>query len=95
MFKQFLVYKFKYKYRTELIEVNLQYKSQKCSSCGHIHADNSKNQASFKCVKCGLSMNAELNANLNIKVTGLAVLSCGEMEFLAFKMLRRSMNLLN
>ena len=50
MFKQFLAYKLKHKYRTELIEVNPQYTSQKCSSYGHINADTRKNQASFKCV---------------------------------------------
>jgi putative transposase len=77
MFRQFLAYKLKYNYGTELIEVNPQYTSQKCSSCGHIHADNRKNQASFKCVQCGLSMNADLNASLNIKAAGLAVLACG------------------
>jgi putative transposase len=77
MFRQFLAYKLKYNYGTELIEVNPQYTSQKCSDCGHIHADNRKNQASFKCVKCGLSMNADLNASLNIKAAGLAVLACG------------------
>ena len=77
MFRQFLTYKLKYNYGTELIEVNPQYTSQKCSGCGHIHADNRKNQASFKCVKCGLSMNADLNASLNIRAAGLAVLACG------------------
>jgi putative transposase len=77
MFRQFLAYKLKYNYGTELIEVNPQYTSQKCSGCGHIHADNRKNQASFRCVKCGLSMNADLNASLNIKAAGLAVLACG------------------
>lgn len=77
MFRQFLAYKLKYNYGTELIEVNPQYTSQKCSGCGHTHADNRKNQASFKCVKCVLSMNADLNASLNIKAAGLAVLACG------------------
>lgn len=77
MFRQFLAYKLKYNYGTELIEVNPQYTSQKCSGCGHIHANNRKNQASFRCVKCGLSMNADLNASLNIKAAGLAVLACG------------------
>ena len=46
----------------------------------HIHVDNRKNQASFKCVKCGLSMNTDLNASLNIKEAGLAVLDCGVDE---------------
>ena len=77
MFRQFLAYKLKYNYGTELIEVNPQYTSQRCSGCGHTHADNRKIQASFKCVKCGLSMNADLNASLNIKAAGLAVLACG------------------
>jgi putative transposase len=77
MFRQFLAYKLKYNYGTELIEVNSQYTSQKCSGCGHIHADNRKNQASFKCVKCELSMNADFNASLNIKAAGLVVLACG------------------
>lgn len=77
MFRQFLAYKLKYNYGTELIEVNPQYTSQRCSGCGHTHADNRKNQASFKCVKCGLSMNADFNASLNIKAAGLAVLACG------------------
>ena len=77
MLRQFLTYKLKYNYGTELIEVNPHYTSQKCSGCGHTHADNRKNQASFKCVKCGLSMNADLNASLNIKAAGIAVLACG------------------
>ncbi|MEN9947044.1 MAG: cytosine methyltransferase [Pseudomonadota bacterium] len=50
MFKQFLAYRLKHTYQTELIEVNPQYTSQKCSSYGHINADTRKNQASFKCV---------------------------------------------
>jgi putative transposase len=77
MFRQFLAYKLKYNYGAELIEVNPQYTSQKCSGCGHIDADNRKSQAIFKCIKCGLSMNADLNASLNIKAAGLAVLACG------------------
>lgn len=77
MFRQFLAYKLKYNYGTELIGVNPRFTSQRCSSCGHTHRENRKNQASFKCVKCGLSMNADFNASLNIKAAGLAVLACG------------------
>lgn len=77
MLRQFLAYKLKYKYGTELIVVNPQYTSQKCSDCGYTHANNRKNQASFKCMQCGLSMNADLNASINIKAAGLAVLACG------------------
>ena len=77
MFRQFLAYKLKYNYGTKLIEVNPQYTSQKCSGCGNIHADNRKNQAQFVCVECGLTMNADLNASLNIRTAGLAEIACG------------------
>ena len=77
MFRQFLAYKLNYNYGTELIEVNPQYTSQRCSSCGHTHADNRKNQAGFSCVECGLTMNADLNASLNIRTAGLAGIACG------------------
>ena len=50
----------------ELIKVNPQYTSQKCSSCGHISKENRISQAKFKCTKCGLEMNADYNASLNI-----------------------------
>lgn len=77
MFRQFLAYKLKYNYGTELIEVNPRYTSQRCSSCGHTHADNRKNQANFLCVECGLTMNADLNASINIRTAGLAGIACG------------------
>lgn len=47
-------------------KVNPQYTSQKCSKCGHVSADNRKDQAHFKCVSCGFEMNADLNAARNI-----------------------------
>ena len=77
MFRQFLAYKLDYNYGTELIEVNPRYTSQCCSSCGHTHADNRKNQSNFQCMQCGLTMNADLNASINIKAAGLDALACG------------------
>jgi len=50
----------------EFIRVNPKYTSQKCSSCGHISKENRISQAKFKCTKCGLEMNADYNASLNI-----------------------------
>ncbi|MEO1954565.1 MAG: transposase [Campylobacterales bacterium] len=50
----------------ELIKVNPQYTSQKCSSCGHISQENRKVQAKFKCIQCGFEANADYNASLNI-----------------------------
>lgn len=47
-------------------KINPQYTSQKCSKCGHVSADNRKDQAHFKCVSCGFEMNADLNAARNI-----------------------------
>ena len=50
----------------EVIEVNPQFTSQKCSSCGHISKENRKSQSKFKCIKCNFRLNADLNASLNI-----------------------------
>ncbi len=47
-------------------KVNPQYTSQRCSKCGYISADNRQDQSHFKCVSCGLEMNADLNAARNI-----------------------------
>ena len=59
----------KYKADREGIEVrfvNPAYTSQKCSKCGHIHSDNRKTQANFKCVECGFEIGADWNAAINI-----------------------------
>jgi putative transposase len=40
--------------------------SRTCSACGHCAKENRKSQAHFCCVNCGLSMNADINAALNI-----------------------------
>ncbi len=48
--------------------VDARYTSQKCSRCGHISRSNRKCQAIFKCVQCGFSLNADLNAARNIEL---------------------------
>lgn len=40
--------------------------SRTCSMCGHCAKENRKNQAAFVCQSCGLSMNADINAAINI-----------------------------
>jgi IS605 OrfB family transposase len=40
--------------------------SKECSKCGHIDKRNRKSQADFVCLECGFSLNADLNAALNI-----------------------------
>lgn len=61
-----------------LIPINPRNTSRTCGQCGYVSADNRKSQAEFKCVRCGHAANADLNAALNIKAAGQAVLACGE-----------------
>jgi putative transposase len=46
--------------------------SRTCSKCGHCERGNRKSQASFVCLSCGLSMNADSNASKNIEARGLS-----------------------
>ncbi len=64
------------KYKTRLrgvpvVLVDPAYTSQTCSNpaCGHVSPANRKNQSVFRCVNCGLTLNADLNAALNIART--------------------------
>ncbi|HEX6553852.1 MAG TPA: transposase [Ktedonobacteraceae bacterium] len=40
--------------------------SRTCSACGHCAKENRKSQACFCCVNCGQTMNADINAAINI-----------------------------
>lgn len=46
--------------------VNPAFTSQTCSGCGNIDKENRISQADFICTKCGLKINADYNASLNI-----------------------------
>ena len=62
----------KYKAETlgkSVVTIDPRYTSQKCSVCGHIYRGNRKGH-SFKCVKCGFQIHADLNAARNIAVLG-------------------------
>jgi len=48
------------------------YTSQRCSCCGYAARNNRKTQGNFKCKKCGFEINADLNADRNIRDLGLA-----------------------
>ena len=52
-------------------KVPAHHTSQKCNKCGFIDKDNRKTQAQFKCVSCGHSGNADINAALNILALGI------------------------
>ena len=58
-----------YKAKREGIKVRYvdpAYTSQTCSKCGHVDKENRHTQAKFKCINCGLELNADHNASINI-----------------------------
>ena len=61
-----------------LLSVSAKNTSRKCAVCEHVSSENRITQARFKCVACGHSENADLNAARNILAAGRAVLACGE-----------------
>jgi putative transposase len=58
-----------------VVEVDARDTSRTCSRCGHCEKANRKSQAHFHCLKCGLALNADYNAALNIQAR--AERSCG------------------
>lgn len=50
----------------KVLYINPAYTSQTCSGCGHIAKENRVSQAEFICHECGLTLNADYNASLNI-----------------------------
>ncbi len=52
--------------RVSFRKVKPFYTSIICSNCSHVEKRNRLNQASFKCCKCGFTINADLNASRNI-----------------------------
>ncbi len=49
------------------IAVDSRQTSQMCSRCGHTEKANRKSQSEFECRACGLALNADFNAALNIR----------------------------
>jgi len=73
--QQFLTYKATEK-GIAVEYVDSRYTSQKCSVCGYTSRSNRASQANFKCKKCGLTLNADLNASRNIRQNYLTA-TCG------------------
>ena len=63
-------------------KVKAAYTSQTCNPCKHIAAQSRKSQATFVCVACGHSANADVNAARNI-AAGHAVTARGDRRVLA------------
>jgi putative transposase len=74
-FLRMLEYKAKW-YGATLIVVPRSFPSTRlCSSCGHLHGKMRLSQRVFRCGACGLEMDRDLNAALNLKAYGLAHLT--------------------
>ena len=52
---------------SRVVFVDPAYTSKGCSRCEHIADGNRKSQSRFKCQKCGLELNADLNGSRNIR----------------------------
>jgi len=55
--------------------------SKKCSKCGWLNHDLTLNDRIFKCEQCGLEIDRDLNAAINIKNVGLEKILWGTQEF--------------
>jgi len=62
---------------SRLVLVPAAYSSQTCSQCGHCAPENRESQAVFRCVACGHTTNADLNAAFNLLAAGSAVIARG------------------
>ena len=47
-------------------KISPAFTSQRCSACGHVAADSRESQALFRCIACGYTGNADVNAASNI-----------------------------
>lgn len=53
-----------------LLHLDPAYSSQECSGCGHTEKKNRPDQATFRCLSCGVSLNADENAGRNLAHRG-------------------------
>ncbi|EFA23401.1 putative transposase DNA-binding domain protein, partial [Bifidobacterium gallicum DSM 20093 = LMG 11596] len=67
---QKLEYKTQLSMTNRLVLINPAYTSQTCSECHYCAKENRKSQADFQCEQCGMSMNADVNAAINILQRG-------------------------
>jgi len=61
----------------ELVAVPPEHTSYTCPQCENVTKKNRKSQAVFKCITCGYTANADVNAAQNILAAGLAVAGRG------------------
>jgi putative transposase len=70
-----LVARLKHKAPGRVDEVDAAYSSQECSACGQIAAESRESQAWFRCVACGYTAHADVNAAININNRGRTTLA--------------------
>jgi len=71
-----LVSRLEHKAPGRVEKVPAAFTSQRCSACGHVASESRESQAVFRCVACGHSGNADVNAAENI-AAGRAVTARG------------------
>lgn len=69
-------------YGSEFVKVNPKHTSQTCSGCGVIASENRQNKT-YNCRNCGLRMDADTNAAVNILRRGLSAAGVGMSPDLA------------
>ncbi len=71
-------------YGREIIRVDPKDSSKTCSNCGYVNHELKLSDRVFKCPVCGMKMDRDLNASINILKRGLEriVLSSGHGEYM-------------
>jgi putative transposase len=65
-------------YGRNLVVIDRWYPSSKtCSACGHLLASLPLNTREWNCPSCGTRHDRDINAAVNLRAAGLAVLACG------------------
>lgn len=68
-------------YSTRLVIVDRFFPSSKlCSRCGHVKKDLTLRDRTYECDSCGLSIDRDLNAALNLSAAGLAEHACVRLD---------------
>ena len=86
-FRQKLEYK-----ASRVISVNPAYTSQTCNECGSVDKANRRTQSEFECVHCGHQGNADVNAALNIRASGIGASGRGEALGLPTSTIRQNVS---
>ncbi len=75
--RRMLAYKCEW-YGRDLVVIDRWYPSSKaCSACGYVAASLPLNVREWSCIGCGTRLDRDINAAINIRAAGLAVLACG------------------